>query len=294
MVVIATFYKFVSLPDLDTQQENLRSLCQALQLKGTILLAQEGINATLAGTQDAIAQFFATLRRDPRFADVVPRESSAEVPPFDRMKVRQRAEIVPLGVPEISPAEQVGIYVSPEEWNQLLADPEVTVIDTRNDYEVAIGTFHHAQNPQTQTFREFPDYVHHHLNPQQHKKVAMFCTGGIRCEKASAYLMAQGFEEVYHLKGGILNYLETIPAKDSLWRGECFVFDQRVAVTHGLAIGSHGMCMACGHPISEADQLAPTYEEGVSCPHCFEDLTAEQKAHNREKQRAQRRSPPAG
>jgi UPF0176 protein len=266
MIVIATFYKFIALPDCAADQQQLRSRCQQLDLKGTILLAQEGINGTLAGSRLAIDAFFEQMRRDPRWADLEVKESLADSPPFDRMKVRIRPEIVPLGVPGVSPVEQVGTYVSPGDWNALISDPEVLLIDTRNDYEVAIGSFQGATNPQTRTFREFTDYAQRHLHPQT--KIAMFCTGGIRCEKASSYLLAQGFEQVYHLRGGILSYLETIPADQSLWQGDCFVFDQRVAVTHGLSLGSCVMCPACGRPVTPAEQTSPCYQAGVCCPHC--------------------------
>ena len=201
------------------------------------------------------------------------------------MKVRLKQEIVTLGLPEVDPNQQVGTYVSPEDWNALICDPEVTVIDTRNDYEVDIGTFQKAQNPQTESFRHFPDYVRHHLDPSKHKKVALFCTGGIRCEKASSLLLAQGFEQVYHLKGGILKYLEEVPTEESLWEGECFVFDERVAVRHGLAEGTYEMCLSCGMPISDKDKASPKYESGISCPHCFDTLTEDKIIRLQEKRR---------
>jgi UPF0176 protein len=259
--VIATFYKFVKLPDFAEMQRPLLSYCQAQGTKGTILLAAEGMNGTLAGSRQAIDAVLGFLRADPRFADLDHKESWADFPPFDRLKVRLKKEIVTLGLPEVDPNEQVGTYVHPRDWNKLIADPDVVLIDTRNDYEVDIGTFEGAKNPHTDSFRQFPDYVRRHLNPAQHKKVAMFCTGGIRCEKASSYLLSQGFQEVYHLKGGILKYLEEVPPEISRWQGECFVFDQRVAVKHGLEEGSHVLCRSCGHPISE---------EG-KCPRCIEE-----------------------
>ncbi len=276
--VVATFYKFVSLPDYADRQQPLLDLCLSQDVKGTILLAEEGINGTVAGTAPAIATALDWLRQDPCFADLEVKFSSANVPPFDRLKVRLKAEIVTLGLPEIKPSEQVGTYVEPEDWNALIADPDVLVLDTRNHYEVRIGTFAGATDPNTENFRQFPDYVQQSLNPAQHKKIAMFCTGGIRCEKASSLLVSQGFAEVYHLKGGILKYLETVPAAESLWQGECFVFDQRVAMQHGLAAGSHEMCLSCGHPISEADQQTAAYEFGISCPHCIAELTPEKRA----------------
>lgn len=278
MFTIATFYKFFSFPDYAERRMGLLAECQRLQVKGTILLAEEGINGTIAGSRGAVDDLLAYLRTDPRMADLSHRESQAEEPPFERLKVKLKREIVTMGVPQVSPTQQVGTYVSPEAWNALLQDPEVLVLDTRNEYEVDIGTFHRAQNPHTHSFREFPDYVKTHLDPSQHKKIAMFCTGGIRCEKASSFLLSQGFSEVYHLKGGILNYLETVPTQESLWQGECFVFDERVAVQHGLEAGTHEMCWGCGHPITEEDRRSPQFEEGISCPHCYADLTPEKRA----------------
>ncbi|MCU0566890.1 MAG: rhodanese-related sulfurtransferase [Oculatellaceae cyanobacterium Prado106] len=260
---VATFYKFVRLPDFAEMQEGLRSHCSALQIRGTILLAEEGINGTLAGSELAIATFLQTLRADPRLADLEPKISQAEEMPFDRLKVRLKREIVTMGLSEIDPNQQVGTYVAPQDWDRLISDPEVLVIDTRNDYEVDIGTFQRAQNPQTQSFRQFPEYVQRHLDPHQFPKVALFCTGGIRCEKASAYMLAQGFQEVYHLKGGILKYLEEIPAAESLWQGECFVFDQRVALQQDLVEGTYEMCLSCGHPVAATETV---------CPHCANPL----------------------
>ncbi|MFH7028809.1 MAG: rhodanese-related sulfurtransferase [Heteroscytonema crispum UTEX LB 1556] len=275
--VVAALYKFVRLPDFAEMQEPLLSYCQAQGVKGTILLAQEGINGTIAGSRHGIDSVLSFLRCDRRLSDLEYKESYADSPPFERMKVRLKREIVTLGLPDVDPNEQVGTYVNPKEWNNLIADPEVTVIDTRNDYEVNIGTFKKAQNPQTESFREFPEYVQNHLDPQQHKKVALFCTGGIRCEKATSFLLSQGFQQVYHLKGGILKYLEEVPAEESLWEGECFVFDSRVAVRHGLEPGTYDLCLNCGHPISEEDKASPQYESGISCPRCFDNLTEEKK-----------------
>jgi UPF0176 protein len=263
----------------------LLSFCQAHDLKGTILLAPEGINGTIAGSRQAIDSVLSFLRADPRLADLEHKESDAESPPFQRMKVRLKKEIVTIGLSEVNPNEQVGTYVDPKDWNHLINDPEVTVIDTRNDYEVSIGTFQKAQNPNTKSFREFPEYVSHQLDPKKHKKVALFCTGGIRCEKASSFMLSQGFEEVYHLKGGILKYLEEVPESESLWEGECFVFDERIAVRHGLAPGTYDLCASCGHPISESEKTSPQYEESISCPHCFDTLSEEKKARQMEKHR---------
>jgi len=234
LIVVAAFYKFVSLPDFAQMQPPLLAFCQSQGIKGTILLAQEGINSTIAGSRTAIDALVEFLQADPRLTNWEYKESYTDIPPFQRMKVRLKAEIVTLGVPEVDPNVEVGTYISPQAWNDLILDPEVTVIDTRNDYEVAMGTFKRAENPHTDSFRDFPKYVDQHLDPKLHKKVALFCTGGIRCEKASAYMLAQGFAQVYHLKGGILKYLEEIPPEESLWSGECFVFDERVTVSHEL------------------------------------------------------------
>jgi len=276
--VVVTFYKFVRLPDFAEKRDSLLSQCEAQGIRGTILLAAEGINGTIAGSRQAIDALLSFLRSDPRLVDLEQKESYADSVPFDRMKVRLKKEIVTLGLPEIDPSDRVGTYVSPQEWNELISDPEVTIIDTRNEYEVSIGTFRGAKNPKTASFRQFPDYVRNHLDPTKHKKVALFCTGGIRCEKATSFMMAQGFQEVYHLKGGILKYLEEVPAQESLWQGECFVFDQRVAVREGLAIGTHEICLSCGHPISEADKTSPHYQEGISCPYCCDRFTEEKRS----------------
>lgn len=284
-VIVVALYKFVKLPDYAELKQPLLSICETKDIKGTILLAQEGINGTIAGSRQGIDAVIDYLRSDSRFTDLEYKESTAESPPFQRMKVRLKKEIVTLGLSSVNPSEQVGTYVNPQDWNEIISNPEVTVIDTRNDYEVSIGTFKRAENPQTESFREFPEYANKNLNPDKNKKVAMFCTGGIRCEKATSYLISQGFEEVYHLKGGILKYLEEVPSEESLWSGECFVFDERVAVGHGLEPGSYDMCPSCGHPISEDDKASPKYEEGISCPHCFDDMTEDKKAKMLEKKR---------
>jgi UPF0176 protein len=283
--IVAAFYKFVSLPDFAQIQNPLLSYCQEQGVKGTILLALEGINGAIAGSRQAIDSVLNFLRADSRLADLEHKESYTKTPPFERMKVRLKSEIVTLGLPEVDPSEQVGIYVNPQEWNDLISDPDVTVIDTRNDYEVNIGSFQGAHNPQTSSFRDFPDYVRQNLDPTKHKKVAMFCTGGIRCEKASAFMLAQGFAEVYHLKGGILKYLEEVPAQESLWEGECFVFDERVAVSHGLEKGSYDLCLSCGRPISVEDKASPQYEQGISCSYCFDSLTEDKRLRQQEKWR---------
>jgi UPF0176 protein len=277
-VVVAALYKFVRLPDFRELRPRLLECCEQHRIKGTLLLAAEGINGTIAGSRAGIDGVLAWLRADPRLAELEYKESSAAEPPFLRMKVKLRKEIVTMGVPDIDPRFSVGHYVKPEQWNALLADPEVVLIDTRNHYESAIGTFQHAITPRTASFREFPDYVARSLDPAKHKKIAMFCTGGIRCEKASSYLLSQGFAEVYHLQGGILKYLETVPAAESLWRGECFVFDQRVAVNHALEEGSHEQCHACRHPLSATDRESPQYRPGIACPWCAGARSASQSA----------------
>lgn len=284
-LTVAAFYKFVALSDYRSLQQPLQEICQASCVKGTILLAAEGINGTLAGTREGIAAVLDHIQSDQRLKDIDIKESFASEPPFEKLKVRLKKEIVTLGLPAVSPTQQVGTYVSPRHWNEIILDPEVTVIDTRNDYEVGMGTFQRAQNPETATFHEFPDYAKAHLDPSQHKKIAMFCTGGIRCEKASSYLLSQGFEVVYHLQGGILKYLEEVPEAESLWEGECFVFDERVAIKQGLKIGSYGMCYACGHPISQADQASADYEIEVSCPYCIGQLDAVRRDRLRERKR---------
>ena len=271
-LTVVTFYQFLSLPDCAEIQPKLLAVCQAQAVCGTILLASEGINGTIAGSEAAIDAVLAHLRSDARFSDLNAKFSVAEQMPFERLKVRLKREIVTLGIP-IDP-NRVGCYVEPVDGNALIADPEVLLIDTRNQYEVAIGSFEGAENPGTGSFRQFPDYVQQQLDPSQHKKIAMFCTGGIRCEKASAYLLSQGFEQVYHLKGGILNYLEQVPAAESRWQGECFVFDQRIAIQQGLELGTYESCLSCGHPIAEVDLQSPKYEVGISCPYCFDSLTA--------------------
>jgi len=283
--IVAALYKFASLPDYRELQPALLDFCIGHDLKGTLLLAEEGINGTVAGSREAIDALMAYLRSDPRLADIEHKESFAEKTPFYRMKVRLKKEIVTLGVPGINPNNKVGTYVAPEDWNALISDPDVIVIDTRNDYEYDIGTFKGAIDPHTTTFREFPDYVEKHLDPAKHKKVAMFCTGGIRCEKASSFMMEQGFEEVYHLQGGILKYLENVPAEESLWQGECFVFDQRVAVRHGLELGEYDQCHACRHPLSPEEMQSPQYVAGISCPYCHDTLTAEKRASVAERQK---------
>lgn len=281
----AALYKFVSLPDYKALQAPILAACVVNHIKGTLLLAEEGINGTIAGLPEDIHKVLNYLRQDPRLADLEHKESYADEHPFYRMKVKLKKEIVTLGVPGVSPTKQVGTYVKPEDWNALISDPDVILIDTRNDYEVDIGTFKGAVDPKTTTFREFPEYVAKNLDKTKHKKVAMFCTGGIRCEKASSYMMDQGFEEVYHLQGGILKYLETVPEAESLWQGECFVFDQRVAVKHNLAVGEYDQCYACRHPLSPEEMHSEQYAAGISCPYCYDKLSPEKKASLMERQK---------
>ena len=284
-VIIAAFYKFVTLDDYPKRRQSLLNLCHQHHIKGIILLAAEGINGTISGTRSSIDAILTYLRADPSFADLAHKESSATKSPFNRLKVRLKKEIVTLGVPTIDPTNLVGTYVKPQDWNELIANPDVVVVDTRNQYEVEIGTFAGAIDPHTDSFTEFPAYVATHLDPHQHKQIALFCTGGIRCEKATSYLLSQGFEHVYHLEGGILKYLEEVPAINSQWEGECFVFDDRIAVTHGLAPGTHQLCWGCGDPIAESDLTAPHYEPGICCSHCYLSITPAQRASRTERWR---------
>lgn len=285
----AAFYKFVDLPDYAERKPALLAFCESRQVKGLILLAREGINSTIAGAPDDVHAVLAYLRADPRLADLQHKESFADKAPFYRMKVRLKKEIVTMQVEGISPTHMAGTYVKPQDWNALISDPDVVVVDTRNDYEVGIGTFAGAINPHIKTFAELPQWVQQSERLQAHAgkkpKVAMFCTGGIRCEKSTAYLRAQGFEEVYHLEGGILKYLEEVPPAQSLWHGECFVFDERVSVGHGLVPGPHGLCRACRQPLEDSATASPLFEAGVSCPRCHAHTTDTQKASARERQR---------
>lgn len=288
MFLTAALYKFVSLPDYADLQAPLLAVCEDNHIKGTLLLAAEGINGTISGAEAGIRKVLAWLRSDPRLAELEHKESWAEHVPFYRMKVRLKKEIVTMGVPGIDPRHIVGTYVKPQDWNALITDPNVVVVDTRNDYEVSIGTFKGAINPGTNSFTELPGWVEKEVAAGRLKKdskVAMFCTGGIRCEKSTAYMKAQGFENVYHLEGGILKYLEVIPEQESNWEGECFVFDERVSVGHGLQPGKFEFCRACRFPLNEEDKASPHYVLGVSCPHCVESTTPEQKSAYAERQR---------
>ncbi len=292
-VCVAALYRFAPFADVAAIQRDLAALCCGRGVKGTLLVAGEGINGTIAGTDEAIAAVVAAVRALPGCAGLDVKYSRAAVMPFHRMKVRRKREIVTMGVEGIDPNVEVGHYVAAEDWNALIAEPGTILIDTRNDYEVAIGTFAGAIDPQIATFRDFPAWFEGERarllgEGVAQPKVAMFCTGGIRCEKSTAYLRAQGVEDVYHLEGGILKYLETVPEAESLWQGECFVFDQRVAVGHGLAPGTHGLCHGCRMPVSAADRASPLFVEGVSCPACHGARDAAKLAGYAERERQER------
>jgi UPF0176 protein len=263
----------------------LHQHCVEQGIKGTLLLAQEGLNGTIAGSQAAIDSVLTYLRSDQRFADLEAKQSLVVDMPFLRMKVKLKKEIVTMGVPETDPAQLNGQRIDAKDWNALISDPEVLLVDTRNQYEYGIGSFKHAISPETETFREFPAYVDQHLTPHKHKKIAMFCTGGIRCEKSTNYLLKQGFENVFHLNGGILKYLEEVPENESLWEGECFVFDGRVSVNQNLQEGEYQQCFACRRPVSVEDMQSEHYVEGVSCPHCIDTVSDQDRARFIERQR---------
>lgn len=283
-IIIASFYKFVDLPEFKERQRPLLDFCLAQEVKGSILLAAEGINGTIAGSRSGINAVLIHLQQDSAFADLTHKESTADFMPFGRMKVRLKQEIVNLGRPDITPQKQVGQYIPAAEWNDLISDPDVILVDTRNEFEVELGTFKGAINPQTAAFNQFPEFVSQNLDPSRHKKVAMFCTGGIRCEKATAYMLEQGFEEVFHLKDGILKYLETVPPEESLWQGNCFVFDERVTVDHHLQPDPVELCPMCKTAVRPHHRTSAKYEYGVSCPICADDLTSDQIERAREKQ----------
>ncbi|GAB6140715.1 rhodanese-related sulfurtransferase [Methylosoma difficile] len=285
-IVVCAMYKFVTLPHFQDLRQPLLNVMERQNIRGTLLLAEEGINGTVAGSRQAIDSLLNWLRTEPLLADIDNKESYTDTMPFNRAKVKLKKEIVTMGVEGIDPKRVVGTYIAPKDWNELISDPEVLLIDTRNDYEYQVGTFKNAINPNTETFREFPEFVKQHLDPSKHKKVAMFCTGGIRCEKSTAYMKEQGFDEVYHLKGGILKYLEEVPPQDTLWQGECFVFDERVTVDLHLQKGQYDQCNACRMPITEEDKTSEHYQQGISCPHCFDKVSTERKLRfmEREKQ----------
>jgi UPF0176 protein len=283
--IVCAMYKFVALENFEAMRQPLLSAMESNGIKGTLLLASEGINGTVSGTREGIDGLLQYLNADERINPISCKESLHEEQPFYRTKVKLKKEIVTMGVEGIDPRKTVGTYVKPSDWNALISDPDVTVIDTRNGYEIEIGTFKHAIDPKTETFREFPEYVAKTLSPEKNKKVAMFCTGGIRCEKSTAYLKEQGFDEVYHLEGGILQYLEDVPKEESLWEGDCFVFDNRVAVNHDLEKSDYHQCYACRLPITDEDMQSEKYEPGVSCPHCFGTHTEDQLSRFREREK---------
>ncbi|WP_346838946.1 rhodanese-related sulfurtransferase [Microbulbifer sp. SAOS-129_SWC] len=284
-IVVCALYKFVTLDDFESLRDPLLNLMLEQRVRGTLLLAREGINGTVAGSRAGIDRLLAHLRADPRLAELDYKESHTTELPFLRSKVKLKREIVTMGVEGIDPRRSVGTYVKPADWNALISDPDVLLIDTRNDYEFQVGTFKHAVNPNTESFRQFPQYVSDHLDPAKHKKVAMFCTGGIRCEKSTAYLKEQGFEEVYHLQGGILKYLEEVPEGESLWQGDCFVFDDRVTVNHQLERGDYQQCNACRIPVTAEEMQSPQFEQGVSCPHCYDKVSEADRARFREREK---------
>ncbi|RVC64293.1 MULTISPECIES: rhodanese-related sulfurtransferase [unclassified Mesorhizobium] len=284
-VRVAALYKFARLDGFEALRAPLAAFCCGRGIKGTLLLAHEGINGTVAGSEASIATLVDHLNSIEGLAGLEVKYSTAADMPFHRMKVRLKREIVTMGVEDLDPATSAGTYVAPADWNALISDENTIVIDTRNAYEVSIGTFRGAVDPATASFREFPAWVERHRDQLEGRKVAMFCTGGIRCEKATAYVKSLGFEDVFHLKGGILKYLEQVPAEESLWQGECFVFDERVSVSHGLAEGEAELCRACRHPLTVEDRLSPRYAAGVSCPHCHEVRSDEDRARYAERQR---------
>jgi UPF0176 protein len=283
-LLVAAFYKFASLDDHTAMQSPIEACCATNDVRGIILLSREGINSTICGPPQGIMAVLDFLRADERLTDLTWKESSATTQPFRKMRVRLKDEIVTMGVPGIDPNHTVGTHVKPQDWNALISDPDVIVIDARNDYEVGIGTFDGAIDPDITSFRELPTWLNEQLDLQSQPRVAMFCTGGIRCEKSTSLLKEAGVEDVYHLEGGILKYLEEIPESESLWHGECFVFDERVSVGHGLAPGPYELCRACRCPIQDSDKQSEHYREGVSCPSCAERTTDQQKARYAQRQ----------
>ena len=285
MFTVAALYHFTRFPDPAALRAQVLAIADAAGVKGSLLLAPEGINGTIAGSRDGIHAVLAHLRGLPGCEDLAHKESPAVVMPFRRLKVRLKREIVTMGQPQVDPLAGTGHYVAPADWNALISAPDVAVIDTRNTYETAIGTFAGAVDPQTETFRDFPAWWQANRDQFQGKRIAMFCTGGIRCEKSTNYLLGQGVDQVFHLQGGILQYLEDVPQEQSLWQGECFVFDERVSVGHGLIPGHLVPCRACGHPLTPDDRAASSYEQGVSCPHCADHYTDADRDRFRERQR---------
>ena len=285
MFTVAALYHFTRFSDPAALRAPLQEKCDALGITGSLLLAGEGINGTIAGTREGIDAILLYLRALPGCDTLEHKESTASLPPFPRMKVKLKKEIVTMGQPDVNPIARVGHYVEAKDWNDLISSPNVAVIDTRNDYEVGIGTFKGAIDPQTQSFRDFPKWWEDNKDRFHNKRIAMFCTGGIRCEKSTNYLLGQGVEEVYHLKGGILKYLEEVPEKDSTWEGDCFVFDARVSVGHGLKEGPHQLCYACRRPLLPEDRARPEYEHGVACHQCTHDTSESDKDRFRERQK---------
>ena len=285
MHAICALYKFTRLDDFEEIQLPLRSFLDSLSVKGTLLLAREGINGTISGTKVSLEKVLDYLQSDPRFLDLEFKFSYSQKIPFKRLKVKLKKEIVTMGLTEIDPTHSAGTYVKPKDWNELINDPDVVLIDTRNNYEYEIGSFKGAINPNTETFREFPSFTKNTLEQYRDKKIAMFCTGGIRCEKSTAYLKSEGFKNVFHLQGGILKYLEEVNEDESLWEGECFVFDDRVAVKHNLEQGQYDQCHACRFPITEEDTMHPHYEKGASCPRCFGTKNSSQVSRYREREK---------
>lgn len=286
--VIAALYKFVRLGDYAEMKKPLLEKMRELNIKGTFILAAEGINGTVSGTRESIDSILNYLKSDERLSDLEHKESYSDSQAFYRTKVKLKKEIVTLGVEDLDPVKDAGTYLTPDKWNEILNDPELILVDTRNEYEVKIGSFEGAVTPDIKSFRELPVWIDRHLDPSKHKKVAMFCTGGIRCEKSTALLRKKGFENVYHLRGGILKYLEEIETVNSKWQGECFVFDQRVSVDHDLSKGAHDQCYACRMPINDEDKKSDKYIPGVSCPHCYDKLSDEQKIRFAERARQMR------
>lgn len=286
--LVAALYHFVSVPDYRDLREPLQAFCETQDVRGTLLLAHEGINGTIAGPDAGVHAVLAYLRTRPEFATLEHKESRGARAPFLRMKVKLKKEIVTMGIEDIDPTRVVGTYVNPRDWNALISDSDTIVIDTRNDYETALGVFKGAVDPDIKTFRDFPDWVRDNAGLHNKPKIAMYCTGGIRCEKATAFMKEQGFDEVYHLKGGILKYLEEVPAEESLWEGACFVFDERVSVVQDLKTGDHKLCRACRNPLSAEDLASPRYEAGVSCPHCYEVRGEDDRMRFREREKQAR------
>ena len=285
LYIVCALYKFARLENYADLRQPLFNVMDLNNVRGTLLLASEGINGTISGSRQGIDTVIVWLNSHEQLKPIITKESSTSESPFKRTKVKLKKEIVTMGIEGIDPQRSVGTYVAPQEWNSLISNPEVLLIDTRNEYEYEIGTFKNAVNPHTTTFREFPQYVEDNLDPEKHKKVAMFCTGGIRCEKSTAFLKGKGFDEVYHLQGGILKYLEEVPEQETMWEGECFVFDDRVAVNHQLKKGIYDQCHACRFPITEEEKLSPLYLQGISCPRCHDKTSDEQRERFSERQK---------